>query len=114
MGDCDPREMTKDEMLRDFMQHILFTARYWANLPGDKSIQERCNSVALSILSALDGCNELPVYSLVPSPHPTDKDFRKNEGINWYPECPEDIKKLAINSNIELHALFSKLRNGTD
>lgn len=24
MGDCDPREMTKNEMLREFMRHVTF------------------------------------------------------------------------------------------
>lgn len=60
--------------------------RYWANLPEDGperklTTQDRCDGVAFSILSMLDGCTDaLPAVDLVLRPHEEDKAYHRSNG----------------------------------
>lgn len=63
----------KSQALRDeLLAHIRATVRYWATLPDTDpatgntlTIEDRCDGVAFSILTALDGCSSLPAFDLV-------------------------------------------------
>lgn len=64
----DPSTKLRDELLA----HIRATARYWATLPdfdpstgNTLTVEDRCNGLAFSILTALDGCSSLPAFDLV-------------------------------------------------
>ena len=63
----------KSQALRDeLLAHIRAMVGYWTKLPdldpitGDAlTARDRCDGVAFSILSALDGCAGLPAFDLV-------------------------------------------------
>jgi hypothetical protein len=70
--------------------------RYWATLPDvdnatgrQMTVSDRCDGVAFSILTMLDGSSSnLPGFALRPTPHPDDKAFNIAEGENWFdPGC---------------------------
>ena len=87
-----PRPYTEDEVRDMLIDHIRATARYWASLPEkDKAtgreitVLDRCEGVAFSILSTLDGCSlSLPPVTLKLDPHPEDKGFLSENGENWF------------------------------
>lgn len=85
-----PRAYTADEVRDMLLDHIRASARYWAELPDfDKAtgrgitVQDRCEGVAFSILSTLDGCSYLPAFDLAACPHEDDKAYHQSEGENW-------------------------------
>ena len=88
----EPRAYTADETRDMILQQIKATVRYWANLPevdqatGRKqTVEDRCDGVAFSILSMLDGATmTLPAFDLVPMPHDEDQAFHKANGENWF------------------------------
>ena len=92
MNDDRPRAYTAAEVRDMLIDHIKATVAYWANLPdvdnatGKKmTVLSRCDGVAFSILSALDGASmSLPGFALRPTPHPEDKAFRVAGGENWF------------------------------
>lgn len=88
----EPRAYTADEVQQMLLDHVRETAKYWAELPdtecatgGKMTIQDRCEGVAFSILSILDGCSmNIPAFDLVLSPHESDKANCMKNGENWF------------------------------
>lgn len=69
-----------------------------------------CEGVAFSILGLLDGVSVgIPGFALVPSPHPDDMQYHKDNGENWYPS--EEVTK-DIREDVMLHEEFYKEHNG--
>lgn len=87
----EPRAFTEDEMRDKFLNHIHVMVNYWATLPDvdratgrTMTIKDRCDGVAFSILSTLDGCSMvIPAVDLVFCPHEEDKEYCISEGENW-------------------------------
>ena len=80
----EPRASTECEVRAEFLSHVHLLANYWATLPY-KSAQERCDGLAFSILSMIDGCNAgLPAFEISLSPHQDDKEYHRQEGENGY------------------------------
>lgn len=98
----EPRAMTKAEMLDVLMGGIRDAVEYWSSLP-DVEIQrgrppmdaaglvrERCDGVAFSILTLLDGSTlAAPAFSVVPRPHAEDADYHEEHAENWWPAPTE-------------------------
>jgi hypothetical protein len=74
---------TAEEVRVQVLAHIRHLSKYWATLL-DKTIQDRCDGLAFSILNIFDGTTTLPAFDLVVRPHPDDKQFHINEGSDWY------------------------------
>jgi hypothetical protein len=87
----EPRAYTAEEMRDKILDHVRTMAAYWANLPDTdpatgrtQTVQDRCEGVAFSILSMLDGCtSHIPSITLKLEPHEDDKKFHQDEGENW-------------------------------
>lgn len=86
----EPRALTEEELRDMLLDHVRALSKYWAELPVlDKATGreltafDRCEGVAFSILSCLDGCSYLPAFDLVAQPHEDDKEFHRAEGENW-------------------------------
>lgn len=114
----EPRAYTKKEMRAMFIAHLTHTAKYWATVDlsrpeFQKGIQEqgealyRLEGFLFSVLVALDGGAGLPGFDLIPSPHPTDEQYHKDNGQNWWPAG------VVIN-NCQLHDIFSTGRDPED
>ncbi len=82
---------TSDELRDMFLHEVRIIATYWAGLPerdqrtGEvMTTERRCNGVAFSILSLLDGSRlGIPGIDLVFQPHEEDKDYHIKNGQNW-------------------------------
>lgn len=80
----EPRAFTEEELRDIILQHIRGLVKYWARLPAEMTLEERCDGVAFSILTMLDGATVgIPSIDLVFRPHPSDKAFHIEEGENW-------------------------------
>lgn len=103
----DSRAYTAEEIRDMFMSMVRDAARYWANLPdADKAtgkpltIAGRCEGVAFSILSIIDGSSMLPAFDLVAVPHVNDKRDAIEQGDNW-------IEPGTAINECMLHELFA-------
>ena len=81
----EPREYTDYEIRELFLLKVKQTVRYWADLP-DMECADKVDGCAFSILTLIDGCTDLPAFSLIARPHPSDKQYHIEEDSNWFPD----------------------------
>lgn len=95
----DPRAYTAEEvqeMLLDKFKHL---AEYWATVDGPTSVKDRCEGLVFSILNVFDGNSaDLPAFDIIPSPHESDKEYRIENGKNYF-------EPVVVN-NCQLHEMF--------
>ncbi len=97
------RELTTEEIRREFIAQVHHTINYWSELE-DKEENDKLEGLAFSILSMLDGCRVgIPQFIVAPNPHPEDKKYCKRGGKNFYPTNNKRIKGDISGS---LHELF--------
>lgn len=99
------REYTAEEVRQQVLEHVNNMVSYWSTHPGI-TVEERCDGVAFSVLSMLDGCAGLPAFRVSVKADPEDREIRMLEGQNWYPPG------LAINEDCELHDEYSQMKWG--
>lgn len=81
----EPRAYTEEEVTDEIVNYVKHIVRYWVHDVEGQSLEQKCEGVAFSILTMLDGCSgSLPAFDLVLHPHETDKEFHQSEGENWY------------------------------
>lgn len=97
----EPRAYTAEEARENIISHVRTMVKYWARLP-DKSITDRLDGLAFSILVMVDGETDLPAMDLVLRSHPDDEEFCREEGENWYQNGQ------VINGDVCLHELWYK------
>lgn len=78
-----PRAITPEEIGDQVMRHIANIAHYWAMRPNMTPL-EKCNGLAFSFLTMLDGGSGLPSFDLVVRPCEEDKQYHIDNGENWY------------------------------
>lgn len=104
-----PRELTAEECTKALLDHFEHIAKYWAKQAG--SVEDRMYGLVFSILTALDGDSMgLPKWLVVPDPHPSDREFHREEGENWWPENHHVVVKGG--SKDPLHELWSARDKG--
>lgn len=103
-----PKPKTKEEIQKEIVEHFDGVARYWSGLENMSNI-ERCRGVVFSILVAFDGMSMgLPAMDIVMRPHPEDREYCIEEGVDWYPQ------QLTVNDDVMLHDLYTELKNERD
>jgi hypothetical protein len=86
MSDNTPREYTAEETRDMLLAHIHRMVDYWHKESRVTDTREKLSGLAFSILVALDGdAASLPGFVVSPAPHPTDKDYHREQGENWFP-----------------------------
>jgi hypothetical protein len=87
----NPREYTQEEASEKLIKHFWFILQYWEDLP-DKTTHEKMSGMLHSILATLDGASgDMPGFKVIPITHPTDKEYHKSFGDNWYSQTDVDI-----------------------
>jgi len=82
-----PREYTREEIRKMFLDHFTGMIAYWEKETRVESVHDKLHGLAFSILTALDGgAADLPGFKVVPCPHPSDKEYHRQHGENWFPE----------------------------
>lgn len=97
----EPRAYTPDEMREQLAAAIRSIVRYWAIMPNIRAMTgtevtnlDRCEGVAHSILATLAGDTlGLPAFTISADPHPDDKEFHIENGLNWF-EAGRSIGRL--------------------
>lgn len=73
--------------------------RYWLDQKL-MSTEDKIEGVIFSILNIFDGGSLIfPKTKIIPSPHPTDKEFHIENGSNYFPE------------NVDINADFGELHS---
>jgi len=90
----DPRAYTAEEVEEMILRHIWTLVGYWDTMVGERPTRDRLSGLAFSILTMLDGCGmDIPAFKLVPhpprielvpDPHPSDEEYHKENGDNWF------------------------------
>lgn len=85
-----PRAYTSEEVRDQILDHLRDLVDYWADpdIAKGYDTKERLSGLAFSILATLDGCSDLPAFTLVPCPHEDDKEFHISEGENYFDSTP--------------------------
>lgn len=103
------RQLTTDEVRERLLDHFHMIVKYWASVEGPKSLEDRMNGLAFSMLAALDGTSaDLPAFIVAPYPHQSDKAFRKKNKEDWYPENNAVWKKIQSDVGGCLHERWYK------
>ena len=81
------KEKTEQEVREQFLNHVRMLVDYWEKETSKQTLRERLDGLAFSILVAIDGENvDLPPFILAPIPHEEDKQYRIDNGEDYYPE----------------------------
>lgn len=84
------RPYTEAECRSMLLDHVRTLVLYWSgeigNVPHEKSVKDRLDGLAFSLLVMLDGGTELPGFKVIPDPHPDDRQYHIDEGENWWPD----------------------------
>lgn len=89
------RELTPDEIKREFILHMWDNIDYWSSDElGAKDVRSRLEGLMHSTLALIDGCNiDTPGYTLTPFTSMDDMDFYFKEGYTRiYPIQTDNIK----------------------
>lgn len=90
-----PRAYTPEEVQQMLLLYFRTMVSYWATLKVDPmdlvragvqtDVEYRLSGLVFSILNVFDGTAAgLPAFDIRPVPHPSDEEFYKNEGRNWF------------------------------
>lgn len=80
----ESRAFTQEEVRDKFLSKVKSIAAYWAKLP-DQTVSEKCDGVAFSILSTLDGCSmDFPACDISLAPHQDDKAYMIERNENYF------------------------------
>ncbi|OMC74240.1 hypothetical protein BK125_20790 [Paenibacillus odorifer] len=103
------REKVQDEITAEVIEYIRELISYWEST--DKSSLDKLNSLAFSILVALDGeADRIPSFIVAPLPHPDDKKFSVEKEVNYYPENHEVEEYIKGNIGGTLHEMFIRVK----
>lgn len=77
-----PRAYTPEELRGRMLDHIRLMVEYWATLPG-LDTHSRCDGVAFSILTMIDGSADQPPMMLMALSSDEDVQYHLEKGENW-------------------------------
>jgi len=90
------KAMTAEEARQIFLSNVRASVRYWAEHPKERTVQQRCNGLAFSILSMFDGSSaNLPEMDIVLRPMPEEKQYWIDNGEDWF-EDGQVINKCVL------------------
>ena len=85
--DEDPRELTCEEVREAVLTTVWTCIQYWLHEDRRPTTEEKLQGLAFSILAEFDGDGmNIPKLIVAPDPHPSDKEYRRGNGENWFPE----------------------------
>lgn len=94
------RALTPQELRNNVLDHIRLMVEYWATLPG-LDVHSRCDGVAFSILTMIDGSADQPPMALVALSSDEDKQYYVEKGENWVDHG------TVINDDVMLHEEYN-------
>lgn len=115
----NPHEFTEEEMLIKFLKQLKSIRNYWAKAkldPERDNLEERMDGLCFSFLSLLDGCQiDMPAFEVVPTPHPSDEEYLRDEGCDWWPNQAEKLKSQGfktVSGGHAMHELWHAFNRG--
>lgn len=102
----EPRQYTQAEMMLMFLNHLKGIRDYWLNEDRRPDTADKMDGLCFSFLSMLDGSSiDIPAMEIVPTPHPGDAEYLKDEGENWWPDQSERLHESGFETIHGPHAL---------
>lgn len=92
-------DKTQEQIKYEVLAHVRMMVHYWDEQEG-RSVKEKLEGLAFSILVMIDGESALPAFILAPDPHPDDKQFHIDEEEDYYPENYEVEVKGNISGSL--------------
>jgi hypothetical protein len=87
-----PRVYTTEEIRHFFLSHVEDLVDFFEKESRREGVREKLEGLAFSIMSALDGSSAaLPGFIVAPNPHPSDKQYSIDKGMNYYPENSPEV-----------------------
>jgi hypothetical protein len=85
-----PKQLTNEQVRERLLRLFAGMVDYWEKeAPPQRTLRERLNGLAFSMLAALDGESPgVPGFIVAPSPHKTDREYLQGQGRDWFPETP--------------------------
>lgn len=81
-----PRAYTVDEIREQFIKHVWGLINYWEHESRAETVRDKMSGLAHSLFATLDGCSlGLPGFIMSPTAHPSDKEYHRSRGENFYP-----------------------------
>jgi hypothetical protein len=118
-----PEQYSQEEVRDRFLGHLRAIVDYWGDVAEyDKAtdthqtIRSRLSGLAFSFLTMLDGVSmDMPAFEIYPSPHPEDKEYRREQDEDWWPPLEESVLQLREDASVHgehmLHDLWHISRN---
>jgi len=98
-----PRAYTEAEIREMFIKHLWGIWEYWLKESRQPDTKDKMSGMLHSILATIDGCSGgICGFKVIPNPHPSDKDYNKERGENWFPDN--------IDIGGGLHEIFYKFK----
>ena len=98
------KQYTNEEIRIQFINHLKMLVDYWDSLPN-KSSKQKLEGFLHSTLVTIDGgCGGMCGFQLIPSVHPSDKEYCIKNNKDYYP-CPKQ-SKYDIREDCEMHDLL--------
>lgn len=94
------RALTPEELRNNVLDHVRLMVEYWASLPG-LDAHSRCDGVAFSILTMIDGSADQPPMALVALSSDEYKQHSVEKGENWVEHG------TVINDDVMLHEEYN-------
>lgn len=99
-----PRQYTAEEVREEFFWHLHGMAKYWLSESRTPTPEGKMYGFIHSLLVTFDGYNGgMPGFLLCPTCHPSDPDYHKENGDNWYPTNEEADMECEISCGDMLH-----------
>lgn len=100
------KEYSEEEVTEMVLGHIKVLIEHWEHESRAKTVGEKLEGLAFSILTMIDGSTNLPRFILAPDPHPDDKEYNIDNEEDYFPENQESNVVCDISGC--LHELFYK------
>lgn len=95
------REFTKEEVRDQVLKHVKTMVAYWSAI--DLPPADKCDGIAFSILTMIDGVASVPPLSLWVDTSEEWQQECKENGEDYYP------LKVCINDDVMLHELYTSM-----
>lgn len=112
----EPRALTGKEIRDRFFGHVYLILNTIDHDTRLKTSREKLELFAFSLMNVFDGtsCGMGCGFLLVPTCHPSDPDYHREQGENWYPvnEKVEALMEGEISAGDMLHDAFINYPHG--
>jgi hypothetical protein len=105
------RPWTQKEVQEKFIRHMWDLVNWWANETRKPTAREKLEGLLHSFLATLDGdSGDLPAYTIIPDPHPSDKNYHIDQEENYYQPFELPDGTITVHGENCLHEIMYRYK----